>query len=36
MDEKGNLGLSEECNTSDKTGYDKNPEGPDNFKANNR
>lgn len=32
MDEKGNLGLSGRINTSDKTGYDKNPEGPDNFK----
>ncbi len=32
MDEKGNLGMSGQIQTSDKNGYDKNPEGPDNFK----
>lgn len=32
VDEKGNLGLSNQINTSDKTGNEKNPEGPSNFK----
>jgi len=32
IDEKGNLGLSGQIHASDKTGNDKNPEGPENFK----
>ncbi len=32
MDEKGNLGMSGQITASDKNGYDKNPEGVDNFK----
>jgi hypothetical protein len=32
MDEKGNFGISSQVIASDKNGYDKNPEGPENFK----